>query len=53
VDPSPHAKLSKFGKLLSKLPKGTHDDRFWAVALAVYAEEQAPHPPSKPMAKTI
>ena len=33
--------------------EGTNDDRFWAVALAVYAAEQAPPPPSRPIARTI
>jgi len=46
--------LSKTGKLLFNHPDGTHDDRFWALALAVYAAEQAPPPPpSIPMARTI
>jgi hypothetical protein len=44
--------LGKTGKLLFNHPEGTHDDRFWALALAVYAAEQAPPPPSKPIAKT-
>ena len=35
------------------LPEGTHDDRFWAVALAVYAAEQAEPPPSRPIARMI
>ena len=39
--------LSKSGKLLFNHPQGTHDDRFWAVALAVYSAEQAPPPPSR------
>jgi len=34
--------LSKSGKILFNHPDGTHNDRFWAVALAVYAAEQAP-----------
>jgi hypothetical protein len=33
----------------NNLPKGTLDDRFWAVALAVYAAEQAEPRPSRPM----
>jgi len=45
--------LGKTGKLLFNHPEGTHDDRFWAIALAVYASEQAPPPPSRPMARTI
>ncbi|MCJ7572898.1 terminase family protein [Candidatus Bathyarchaeota archaeon] len=44
--------LGKTGKILFNHPEGTHDDRFWAVALAVYAAEQAKPPPSKPIAKT-
>jgi len=32
---------------------GTHDDRFWAVALAVYAAEQAPPPSSRPIARIL
>jgi len=45
--------LSKSGKLLFNHPQGTHDDRFWAAALAVYAAEQAQPPPSRPIARTI
>ena len=45
--------LSKSGKLLFNHPQGTHDDRFWALALSVYASEQAEHPPSRPIARTI
>jgi hypothetical protein len=45
--------LGKTGKILFNHPEGTHDDRFWAVALAVYAAEQAKPPPSKPTARTI
>jgi hypothetical protein len=45
--------LSKSGKLLFNHPQGSHDDRFWAVALAVYATEQAEPPPSSPIARTI
>lgn len=44
--------LSKSGKLLFNHPQGTHDDRFWSLALAVYAAEQAP-PPSRPIARVI
>jgi len=43
----------KSGKLLFNYPQGTHDDRFWALALAVYAAEMAPPPASKPLARTI
>jgi len=45
--------LGKTGKILFNHPEGTHDDRFWALALAIYAAEQAPPPPSIPMARTI
>ena len=31
--------LSKSGKLLFNHPQGTHDDRFWGLALAAYAAE--------------
>ena len=43
----------KSGKLLFNHPQGTNDDRFWAVALAVYAAEQAEPPPSRPIARII
>jgi hypothetical protein len=46
-------KLSKSGKLLFNHPQGTNDDRFWVVALAVYAVEQAQSPPSRPIARII
>jgi hypothetical protein len=45
--------LAKMGKISFNPPEGTHDDRFWAVALAVYAAEQAPPPPSRPIARVI
>ena len=45
--------LSKSGKLLFNHPQSTHDDRFWALALAVYAAEQAEPPPLRPIARTI
>jgi len=31
--------LGKTGKILYNHPQGTHDDRFWALALAVYAAD--------------
>ena len=31
--------LAKTGKIIFNHPDGTHDDRFWAVTLAVYAAE--------------
>jgi len=45
--------LRKTGKILFNHPEGTHDDRFWALALSVYAAEMSPTPASKPLAKTI
>ncbi len=33
-------------------PEGTHDDRFWAIALAVTAAAEAP-PPSRPVSRAI
>ena len=44
--------LTKTGKIAFSHPEGTHDDRFWALALAVYAAETAAPTPSKPMART-
>jgi len=43
--------LGKSGKILFNHPEGTHDDRFWALALAVYAAEMSPPPASKPIGK--
>jgi phage FluMu gp28-like protein len=45
--------LAKTGKIHYSHPQGTHDDRFWALSLAVYAAEMAPSPASKPMARVI
>jgi hypothetical protein len=45
--------LGKTGKLLFSHPEGSNGDRFWALALAVYASEQAPALASRPMAKVI
>ena len=45
--------LSKSGKILFNHPEGTHDDRFWALALAVYAAEMAPPPATRPIARMI
>ena len=36
--------LTKSGKIKFSHPDGTHDDRFWAVALAVAASRMAPPP---------
>jgi len=45
--------FTKMGKITFSHPEGTHDDRFWALALAVYAAEQAPPQLSRPIAKVI
>jgi phage FluMu gp28-like protein len=45
--------LGKTGKLLFNHPEGTHDDRFWALALAVYGAETSPPPPSKALIRVI
>jgi len=45
--------LGKTGKLFFILPEGTLDNRFWVTALAVYAIEQAPSLPSRPIARKI
>lgn len=44
--------LTKTGRITYSHPEGTHDDRFWALALAVYAAEQEP-PSSIPIARVI
>jgi phage FluMu gp28-like protein len=44
--------LTKTGRITFSHPEGTHDDRFWALALAAYAAEQAP-PPSIPIARAV
>jgi phage FluMu gp28-like protein len=36
--------LTKAGRIKYAHPEGTHDDRFWAITLAVYAARQAPLP---------
>ena len=41
--------LRKSGKILFNHIQGAHDDRFWALAIAVYASEQAPNLPSTPL----
>jgi hypothetical protein len=45
--------LTKTDKIAFSHPESTHDDRFWTLALAVYAAETAPPPPSRPIARTI
>ena len=44
---------TKTGRIAFSHPDGSHDDRFWALALAVYAAEQAQPPPSRPMARVV
>jgi len=44
--------LTKTGRVTLTHASGTHDDRFWALALAFYAAEKELHP-SKPMAQTV
>ena len=39
--------LSKSGQILFSHPDGTHDDRFWAFALAVFATKTTPYPQLK------
>ena len=45
--------FTKTGKISFSHPDGTHDDRFWPLALAVYAAVKSPPPPSRPIARTI
>ena len=45
--------LTKTGRISFSHQDGTHDDRFWALALAVLAAERAPPPPNRPIARTI
>jgi phage FluMu gp28-like protein len=44
--------LTKTGRIAFSHQEGTHDDRFWALALAVYAAETAALTPSRPIART-
>jgi hypothetical protein len=44
--------LTKTGRIAFSHPEGTHDDRFWALALAVYAVEKTGPTPSKPIARS-
>ena len=39
--------LTKSGQIQFSHPDGTHDDRFWAFALAVYATKTTPYPQLK------
>lgn len=43
--------LTKTGRISFSRPDGTHDDRFWATALAIQAAEENP-PPGRPLART-
>ena len=45
--------LAKTGKIPFNHLEGTHDDRFWATALAVLTAEQALSPPSRLMTRVI
>jgi len=36
--------LTKTGRIRFSHPEGSHDDRFWATALAVHAAEKGPKP---------
>ena len=44
--------LGKTGRILYSHPEGTHDDRFWALALAVYAASMTRTSQQKPLAST-
>jgi phage FluMu gp28-like protein len=44
--------LTKTGRVTLTHASGTHDDRFWALALAVYATEKESHP-NKPIAQLV
>jgi len=41
--------LMKTGHIRFSHPEGSHDDVFWAVALAVYAARYTPFKPPTPM----
>ena len=45
--------LSKSGKLLFNHPQGTNDDRFWALALAIYSVNKSISLKTAPIAKII
>jgi ribosomal protein L37AE/L43A len=49
---SEHYELTKTGRLSFSHPEGTHDDRFWALALAVHAATKMQQPKT-PRAKTL
>jgi hypothetical protein len=43
--------LTKTGRITYSHPECTHDNRSWALALAVYAAKQAETPSSRPRAR--
>jgi hypothetical protein len=45
--------LSKDGKIRLSHPVGTHDDRFWALALGAYASRTKPTPKLWVISKTF
>ena len=47
-----YRRAQKIRKIPRNHSEGTHDDRFWALALAVYATEKEAPPPAKPKAFT-
>ena len=49
---TPTYHLTQQGTIQYDHPYGTHDDAFWATALALLATEEN-HPPSRPIARTI
>jgi phage FluMu gp28-like protein len=48
-----HFELTKDGKIRLNHPQGTHDDRFWALALAAYAARTQPSPKLWVISKTL
>jgi hypothetical protein len=50
---TPTYELAKTGRIQFSHPEGAHDDRFWALALAVYAVDVMPAPTFKPVAKLV
>lgn len=45
--------LTKTGQMQFAHPDGTHDDIFWAVALAVFATRTPPRPQFRPVTRTF
>jgi hypothetical protein len=50
---TPTYELAKTGRIQFSHPEDAHDDRFWALALAVYAAEMTLLPSLKPIAITM